>query len=51
MNTVAFERRCIRSGCVALLAAYLKVRLSHAPCRLGASALSVPHRIYELKHS
>jgi hypothetical protein len=67
INMVAFERRCIRSGCVAppmptkeydigcpgypresissgsgaLLAPYLKVRLSRAPCRRGASSLSV----------
>jgi len=41
MNPVAFERRCIRSACVALLAPYLAVRLSRAPCRRGASTLSV----------
>jgi hypothetical protein len=47
----AFERRCIRSCCVALLAAYFQVRLSRAPCRRGASSLSVLRRMDELKHS
>jgi len=51
INTAAFERRCIRSSCVALLAPYFTVRLSRAPCRRGASTLSVLRRIYEKDHS
>jgi len=50
INTAAFERRCIRSCCVALLAPYSTVRLSRAPCRRGASTLSVRRRIYEMDH-
>ncbi len=50
INTAAFERRCIRSSCVALLAPYFTVRLSRAPCRRGASTLSVLRRIYEKDH-
>ena len=50
INTAAFERRCIRSCCVALLAPYFSVRLSRAPCRRGASTLSVRRRIYERDH-
>src|SRR3990172_7274810 len=49
-NTVAFERRCIRSSVVALLAVLLRVRLSRAPRRRGASTLSVRHRIYEAEY-
>ena len=54
INMVAFERRCIRSGCVALLAMggdtpfifdeetrNVPRYLSRAPCRRGASSLSV----------
>jgi len=50
MNPPAFERRCIRSCCVALLAPYFTARLSRAPCRRGASTLSVRRRIHEKDH-
>jgi hypothetical protein len=48
MNTVAFERRCIRPGCVALLAAYFTVRLSRAPCRMRRINALDANRIHEL---
>jgi len=41
INTAAFERRCIRSSFVVLLAPYFSVRLSRAPCWRGASTLSM----------
>jgi len=37
-------------GSGALLAPYFTVRLSRAPCRPGASTLSVQRRIYERGH-
>ena len=49
-NILAFERRCIRSSFVALLAPYLTVRLSRAPCWRGASTLSMRQAIYETLH-
>jgi hypothetical protein len=49
-NILAFERRCIRSSFVALLAPYFTVRLSRAPCWRGASTLSMRQAICETLH-
>jgi hypothetical protein len=51
VNNLAFERRCIRAGCVALLAPYCYEYASVA--RLagrGASTFSVRQPIYETGH-
>jgi len=45
-----YPRERISSGSGALLAPYFTVRLSRAPCRRGASTLSVLRRIYEKDH-
>jgi hypothetical protein len=50
INTVAFERRCIRSSFVALLAAYYSsTPQSRALLARRIDALGAD-RIYELKH-
>ena len=46
IDTLAFERRCIHTGCVPLPRSTTGVRLGRAPCRSGAGALSVLNRIY-----
>ena len=50
MNTLAFERRCIHTGCVPLPRSTTEVRLGRAPCRSGASTLSVLNRIHGTGH-
>ena len=50
INTLAFERRYIRACCVPLPRRTHRVHLGRAPCRSGASALSIRHRIYGTGH-
>ena len=50
-NTLAFERRCIRSGFVAQVRRTLsRYAFTCAPCRRGASTLSMRQAICETLH-
>ena len=49
-NTLAFERRCIRSSFVAQFAVLSRYAFTCAPCWRGASALSVLQAICETLH-
>ncbi len=50
MNTLAFERLCIRAGCVPLPRHTKKYDFGRAPCRSGAEALSVHDRTHGKEH-